>query len=98
MSSLKRWEELTVPNWPAESILIGMASLLVVATPRIPAAKNDVCVFGVPIRVVPLSLPAPRYLCGCYLTRRLMSGPPGGEFTSFPAKHAWGLPEGQGSD
>jgi hypothetical protein len=35
------------------------ASLFPVVTPRTPAAKNEVCVPGVPIRMVPLSLAAP---------------------------------------
>src|SRR5262249_19683198 len=59
MASLKRREELTVPNWPLESMTTGMALLLPVATPRIPAAKNELCVIGSPIRMTLLSEEAP---------------------------------------
>ena len=64
MSSLNRREELAVPNWPFESITTGIASMLPVVTPRMPAAKNEVCgpqagvqLTGVvvPIRMTPLS-------------------------------------------
>ena len=48
-----------MPNWPLESIRTGTALLLPVVTPRTPATKNEVCVPGVPIRMVPLSLAEP---------------------------------------
>jgi hypothetical protein len=59
MSSLKPFEELTVLNWPLESMTTGMASLLPVVTPRTPAAKKEVWIPGVPIRMVLLSVDAP---------------------------------------
>src|SRR5262249_2033994 len=59
MSSLNRWDELTVPNWPLESMTTGMASFLPVVTARIPTAKNEVWPAGLPMRIVLLSLGNP---------------------------------------